>query len=93
MRGGWRILNKMWQPLNVNSRQPQTESKLSVISSLLFLLFAHNNTTLLFFYLLRIHFVKMMAQSARLYTAMEITYVLSHCHEYAFSIHISLTTA
>jgi hypothetical protein len=28
-------LNKMWQPLNVNSRQLQTESKLSVISSLL----------------------------------------------------------
>ena len=27
---------KMWQPLNVNSRQLQTESKLSVISSLLF---------------------------------------------------------
>ena len=39
-------LNKMWQPLNVNSRQLQTESKFSVFSSLLFCLFTHNNTAL-----------------------------------------------
>ena len=84
---------KMWQPLNVNSRQPQTESKLSVISSLLFLLFAHNNTTLLFLYPLCIHFVKMMSQSSRLYPAMQVAYVLSYGHEYTLSINISLTTA
>ena len=35
LRKGLSHLNKMWQPLNVNSRQLQTESKLSVISSLL----------------------------------------------------------
>ena len=34
----------------------------------------------------------MMTQSARLDPAVEVTYVLSHCHEYALSIHISLTT-
>jgi hypothetical protein len=35
-RTGAVAFEKMWQPLNVNSRQPQTESKLSVIGSLLF---------------------------------------------------------
>ena len=29
-------MDKMWQPLNVNSRQLRSESKLSVVSSLLF---------------------------------------------------------
>ena len=86
-------MNKMWQPLNVNSRQLQTESKLSVVSSLLFWIFAHNNTTLLFFDPLISHFVKVKAQSASLYPAMQVTYVLSYGHEHTFSIHISLAAA
>ena len=34
----------------------------------------------------------MMTQSARLYSAVQIAYVLCYCHEYTFSIDISLAT-
>ena len=59
-------------------------------STVCFLIFAHTKRRCLFSFYLLAHFVQMSPEFSVLYPSMKIVYVLSYCHQHAFSVDVRL---